>query len=697
MTQAYVTFIAKAKILAAEHGVDWNLEVDAGGEIPKSQRWDLTKLSGKASRSGKLWLSNLRVVSAGGRSAALPETMSHEWQEFTKAVTIEEICVSLKTAGGAYNSAQSVRILAGIAQETPPWELTPDMITQAYDVALSIGESGKAAVNLEVFVRKNLDNQMLARIPALALHCRPSVVGADHAVQSYRENSNSHRALSTVRNKIEERKSAEKLPERKAFWEIVRIIFTETPRTLSDAIKFAAVKILIVTGFRVGEMVRLPADWERWKEYVDTDGQSAGQLGGISRSLRIRHFAEKQETLKKLRKTVLYENLQDVPKIFEEIVLETLQEVKRLTATYRRRLEDQIRTGRLFPEYEADDLIPAYEAFVRYTGNAKFSSAQLPAKLVEKYRETLDDSILVEIRKAQEQASGRFDPARVHWCHPNMSGVPTRRRDGSVYDTQSENRNWRDVYIRIGDLEKHMADRFSDRKPPAEPASLADGTNIYAYDLLFLVPLRGMIEGKGGLLDPTMHFEVGTLTEQQINVFLDGKENTSIFKRYGRTDEDRAHVINSHAFRHLQNAELFRLGVADTIISKRFNRTSVAQSYEYDHRSLAEELDTIDIPEAASLVMGDNARQVYQMILANKIGGPIVDEFRQVQSVMGDEAAFEFLAAEADGLHVTPYGFCLSSFTVDPCPKNLECFNGCLHHSRTNLPAEEKRLQRLER
>ncbi len=71
------------------------------------------------------------------------------------------------------------------------------------------------------------------------------------------------------------------------------------------------------------------------------------------------------------------------------------------------------------------------------------------------------------------------------------------------------------------------------------------------------------------------------------------RRSASLFEKYGETDEDRALKIESHMLRHLQNTELFRLGVADTIISKRFNRRSVAQSYEYDHRSLAEELDQI--------------------------------------------------------------------------------------------------------
>jgi len=170
----------------------------------------------------------------------------------------------------------------------------------------------------------------------------------------------------------------------------------------------------------------------------------------------------------------------------------------------------------------------------------------------------------------------------------------------------------------------------------------------------------------------------------------------TLFSRYGLTDEDRRLTLNSHSLRHLQNTELFRLGIADTIISKRFNRRSVAQSYEYDHRSLAEELDTMEIPMGVEFALGEKATTVAKMIASGKARGPIVDAFERIQTTEGDAAAFEYLKVEADGFHATPYGHCLNSFTVDPCPKHLECFAGCRHLSATNLPEQHSALVRLE-
>ena len=61
----------------------------------------------------------------------------------------------------------------------------------------------------------------------------------------------------------------------------------------------------------------------------------------------------------------------------------------------------------------------------------------------------------------------------------------------------------------------------------------------------------------------------------------------------------------------------------------------------------------------------------------------------------GDEAAFEYLRAEADGFHCTPYGHCITSFLVDRCPKHLQCFCGCKYLCATDLPETRSNLVQL--
>ena len=233
--------------------------------------------------------------------------------------------------------------------------------------------------------------------------------------------------------------------------------------------------------------------------------------------------------------------------------------------------------------------------------------------------------------------------------------------------------------------------------PDTELFSLTD-RSFASWEFLFLHPKRSLAEERNnGVCDVTRYISVGRPDTSLVNLSLgEQKSRDTLFKRYGQSDDDKDLVLTSHTLRHLQNTELFRLGVADTVISKRFNRRSVAQSYEYDHRSLAEELDQLELPPDVEMALGEKASTVAKMIQSGKASGPIVDAFKKIQSAEGDTAAFEFLKVEADGFHATPYGHCLNSFTVDPCPKHLECFSGCRHLSATNLPENRRHLRTLE-
>jgi hypothetical protein len=186
------------------------------------------------------------------------------------------------------------------------------------------------------------------------------------------------------------------------------------------------------------------------------------------------------------------------------------------------------------------------------------------------------------------------------------------------------------------------------------------------------------------------------MDRNMITSSLSGNSKQTLFETYGESDEDRALTIQPHSLRHLQNTELFRLGVVDTIITKRFNRRRVTQSYDYDHRSLAEDLEQIDLKPEVEARLGEKSATVARLIKSGKARGPIVEAFKNIQQTQGEDAALEYLRAEADGFHSTPYGHCINSFTVDPCPKHLECFTGCRHLSATDLTESRLNLIQLE-
>lgn len=146
------------------------------------------------------------------------------------------------------------------------------------------------------------------------------------------------------------------------------------------------------------------------------------------------------------------------------------------------------------------------------------------------------------------------------------------------------------------------------------------------------------------------------------------------------------------------NTELFRLGVPDTVITQQFGRTNVAQSYEYDHRSLAEKLEFVRIPRIATDVIKPGSFQ--ELIAKMVVGGMvptshIAQSFKAIQAASGDQAAYRYLAASSDGFHVTPYGFCVNSFSMNPCARHLKCFDNCKHFTASGLPEHTVTLQSL--
>jgi hypothetical protein len=94
--------------------------------------------------------------------------------------------------------------------------------------------------------------------------------------------------------------------------------------------------------------------------------------------------------------------------------------------------------------------------------------------------------------------------------------------------------------------------------------------------------------------------------------------------------------------------------------------------------------------------LGEKSATILRLMKSGKARGPIVDAFKQIQLAAGEDAAIDYLAVEADGFHSTPYGHCISSFTVDPCRKHLECFTGCKHLSATDLTQTRHNLVQLE-
>lgn len=693
INQNFSDFVQQCRRIAEQAAFSWSIALDASGVALSGAAWDLRAMAndGKPSPSVLRTFSHMedayrRVATRKGISAEFQaRAVSSAWQDLIKAATVEHILIRRKSVGYVASMSGALRYLA-TACEKEPWEVNAEDVQAACEMSDLDQPSGGRSIVIRGLISGLIDPlHLFNACPLSVLVGRPASTKKGRAKFATKEAKQPDRLL--------ERKSEEKLPDRKAFWEIIRIVFTERPQTLNDALRFAMIKVLLMTGLRINEVASLPLDWKRTRGYVKQDGRPAGEAGGISEALLIRHFAEKQDSVR------LYESTQFVPLLFRDELEATLDEVVRLTEPLRQTLRSQFESGRIFPMYKPDELVDSVEMYVRLTGNAVWARDPLPLgvdRCLARYAETLDASELLNLAHLQRPASAVTRAISRYFTKERRNdGLAPLTSDGRQMLTAGV----QGTYLRVSEVESYVKNHLPTKLSDLTPLALDNGEMIEPWQMLFLMPKRAVGAGRGQtVLDPNLTFSIGIADSALLQVALgcDALKDRSLFAIYGKTEEDRSLSIKSHSFRHLQNTELFRLGVADTIITKRFNRRSVAQSYEYDHRSLAEELDQVSLPEEWELMIGESkAATVAKMIQIGRANGPIVREFKRIQADEGDMAALQFLSAEADGFHATPYGTCLNSFTVDPCPKHLECFTGCRHLSATNLPEHQKNILTL--
>lgn len=732
-------FIATAQRLAGAHDLSWNLACDEAGRISNSERWNLARLSNSTT---PVWLSDFGIpanlIAARDRlkepgADPAPTVLPPLWQDFLKASTLDLLITRQQSAHSFYRFSRMIKVLALACQREAPDEIVAEDVRLAYNISLLTGD-GELARTFPGFIATRIDNLHIADRPNLRSQCTPFNRVDTLASQSKVDGANlvnnswKSRGKTAVLKELHARRDEFKLPDSASFWELTRIVFTEKPRSVHDLQIFAACRAHIITGMRAAELALLPRDWEVWHAWVDYDGRSAAEKGGVARSLQIRHFAGKQNSAaKQLETRNLVPKLHDVPELFQEIILDTFHEVERVTEPMRETLRNQYATGRLLPMFSADEIVLATEIFKYIYGDVEISKFATPDYLISAYiygdcptgmsgeYESFDLRLLDEIEKFHKKSIGSFleksgkkflhgsylsDPVKAYWGDKRSklsSDLFVDSKGKRIGDVRG--RDWSDTFLRVSEVESVLkTSGWYDKI--FQPGLIITGRKaMLPHDFLFLAgidALGGRREAK--TIDVRKLFAIRRFHIGEVSSATGERKDTrsrSIFNRYCRTDEAKQMSLRMHELRHLQNTELFRKGVSDTIIAKRFNRTNSQQSTVYDHRSLHERLSHIDVEQDVLDYLKSKAALTYKLIKGGFVSGPIVDQFSAIQKGEGDQAAFDFLIAEADGLHATPYGLCLNSFTVDPCPKHLECFSGCIHLGRTDIPEEQERLQIL--
>lgn len=77
-----------------------------------------------------------------------------------------------------------------------------------------------------------------------------------------------------------------------------------------------------------------------------------------------------------------------------------------------------------------------------------------------------------------------------------------------------------------------------------------------------------------------------------------------------------------------------------------------------------------------------------------RIQGALTDSYHALLSDKGTTTAEAFLTVHATALHVTPFGGCIHDFSQAPCPKHLQCWNGCSHLHLMGTPSERANLEK---
>ncbi|MCZ8112336.1 MAG: hypothetical protein ACK50K_04330 [Betaproteobacteria bacterium] len=564
--ETYRRFIAAARRFVEEKGIEWEIQLDADGTPIPGRDWDLRKLTGSHARTAT-GINGFAVISEiteackerDWNPASLPAgpVLGVEVREFIQAA----VAFRCKRKHGERRTRHYARILRKLFSSTNkmPWELSSEDLVRFLELDHEDGAVARAAQWIAKTANENL----------LSIACPLSVAKPEPVAPK-------------LAKSISERKHQEKLPEQDALFELTRIVFQERPRSHMDLIRFSVVRLLILTGLRINEILMLPADCLRWEDHVDVvTGLPAGEIGGISRSLWLRYFGEKRD---EGAPDVLVEDKQPVPDRFQAAVAEAVEVVLTATSVLRSTLKAQIRAG-------ADVANSDYRVF-NTTAGQKLDAADL-------------------------------------------------------------------LFLVL----------FSDRNPL--PPDIRPDASIAPISLAAVYAGLGILSrAKGGTL----------------------------FSRYGSPGFDPKTKLKPHSLRHLMNTELFRLKVADTVITNHFGRSSVAQTHEYDRQSLGERLAFVRLPEAAvkMLTVGSDAELVAKMVVGGMIGeSHVAKSFKRIQREHGDDAAFAYLVSSADGFHITPYGFCINSFSLNPCARHLKCFDECKHFAASGLPEHKVSLEQL--
>lgn len=183
------------------------------------------------------------------------------------------------------------------------------------------------------------------------------------------------------------------------------------------------------------------------------------------------------------------------------------------------------------------------------------------------------------------------------------------------------------------------------------------------------------------------------VTLRDINNALGADEAySSIFSCRSLTESDGAPIrLTSHQPRHWRNTIYHLTGMSDVQQALALGRKRLDQNVYYQHTSIEEN----SAAHQEFLAFNSHHERIdflHTGIRDKRIQGALTDSYHALLSDKGTTTAEAFLTVHATALHVTPFGGCIHDFSQAPCPKHLQCWNGCSHLHLMGTPSERANL-----
>ncbi|HVC49177.1 MAG TPA: hypothetical protein VND43_03315 [Burkholderiales bacterium] len=703
MNQFYKSFIESGFELAKDHDVKWEMFLRPDGSVTRKNIWNLTKITNSPSPPTycirDLGSDNrtLEILNIQRQQKRLPlyekKPLSSAWLDFIKAAVLNQLFLRKFAANHVLTQiCRPLRVLATCTSHEP-WELLAEDITLALGIANTLQASGHLAQCINVVTRSIIDTYHIADIGPLY----PALSSIS------KERKNGHHSRHTYSGdrfqpSLETIKKTQSLPEHQAFLELVRIVFTEQPRTFMDHLRFAQVKIMLLCGMQTADISLLPEDWKRRQDFYTPSGQLAGEHGGYSQALFLQHFFEKHHAGNS-GGTALYEARKYVPAIFEQDVVQTLDKIARLTQPLRQTLRRQMEENRILPWFHQGELVLAIKLYPYLTGNPiLISGSPDEHEFPSRYQQSLDPGLFNKLHKTQLAMAGtaRLNMSLYVYFNRMKGKVTFRKSDGTPW--HGLRMKWDEVFLRIDEVENYLARESATKHSSLTSLPTSTG-KLEPWKLMFLMPIRALIETRNeGLCDITRYFAVGRMDSRMVQHSLSGNQSgvQSLFEAYGRTDEDRSLALNAHSLKHLQITDSFYPKIIRMVLLQKLHPHNLKHIHENHPYAFVDRREQINLPSGAEKIMGEKVLAVAKLIKAGKADNPIVQTFKKIQKTQGEAVALAFLGTEANGFHATPYGYCITSLTSEPCPKYLECFANCRHLAASNLSENGHHLTTLK-